>query len=432
MIKKVTYCLLILLFSALYFALIYNGSTNSDYLLYSYKFSLSPQEGAPWPLIHEKVSSFKDIIYSQYVHYLFVNGRSIVHTIVQLFTSFIRYDICCIIATIMYAITLVLGEKVCFNGQEQRWFPSFIFIVGIFAFCCEPAVIYSMVTTINYLWPITFSLCFILLFHHKLGAIGKSCFFIISFITGWSHEAIAIPLSASFFFYLLIEKRKLKPYQIAGILFLIIGTAFTICAPGNYVKFSSAQQAPSMWILLKQHIYMIVYLRITYILTIALFVLALQHKLLNFVHEYKYWFIALAASIGFVFLVGAINPRSTFFIEIIAGALLCFIINKYLSTAHQRALTTLIALVIIPLYSSAIFYRIQIKENRKQIEAIIASSTNDTVIINSNRVHVPFIVSSYASGGSKSQKELYRTWNNAVYQFAYDKKVVDIRYNDPD
>jgi len=393
---------------------------------------MSPQEGAPWPLVHEKVSSIKDIIYSQYVHYLFVNGRSIVHTIVQLFTSLMRYDICCAIATIIYAITLVLGKKVCFNGREQRWFPSFIFIVGIFAFCCEPAVIYSMVTAINYLWPITFSLCFILLFHHKLGAIGKLCFFIISFITGWSHEAIAIPLSASFFFYLLIEKKSIKPYQVAGVLLLIIGTAIMICAPGNYVKFSSAQQAPSMWILIKQHIYMIVYLRITYVLIIVLFVLALQHKLLNFVLEYKYWFIALASSFGFVFLVGAINPRSTFFIEIIAGALLCFIINKYVCTVHQRALATLLALVIIPLYSSAIFYRIKIKENRNQIEATIASSTNDTVIINSNRVHVPFIVSSYASGGSKSQKELYRTWNNAVYQFAYDKKVVDIRYNDPD
>jgi len=430
--KKSIYFALLTIFSALFFMLIYAGATNSDYLLYSYKFSMSPQEGAPWPLVHEKVSSFKDIIYSQYVHYLFVNGRSVVHTIVQLFTSFIRYDICCIIATIIYAITLVLGEKACFNNREKKWFPSFIFIVSIFAFCCEPSVIYNMVCTINYLWPITFSLCFIILFHRKLGTIGKLCFFIVSFITGWSHEAIAIPLSVSFFFYLLFEKKNIKPYQVAGILLLIIGTVITICAPGNFVKFSSAQQASSILNLIKQHLFMIVYLRITYVLIIALLVLMLRHKLLSFVLEYRYWFIALVSSIGFVLLVGAINPRSTFFIEMIAGALLCFIINKYFKTAHQKILITLLAFAIIPLYLTAIFYRIKIKENRERIEAIIASCPNDTVIINSNNVHVPFLISPYSGGSSKSQKELYRTWNNTVYQFAYDKKVVDIRYNDPD
>lgn len=428
--KKATFFLLFITFIILYFALIYTGLESGDYILYSYKFSMTPQEGAPWPLVHEKIANFKDIVYSQYVHYLFVNGRSLVHTVIQIFTSFVRYDICCLIATFVYALTLVLGVKVCFHRDYFTWEPLFVYIAAVFAFCCDPAAIYSMVTAINYLWPITLCLMFIVMIRQHLNQAMKCLFFLVAFISGWSHEAIAIPLSAAFIIFLYNERKKLLPYQVIGILLLFAGTAITIAAPGNFTKFLNAQESPSTIILIKQHLYMIVYLRLFYILVIALTFLACRHKLMAFILKYQYWFIALAASFFFILMTGPINPRSTFFIDIISGGILCLLINNYTKTVSRLHLITFLSIIIIPLYSSAIHYRSITKDRMQKAEKNIATSNESIVNIDIKQVKVPYIIKPFVKSSTPAQKQLPIYWNSAVYQFAYQKEKVNISFVD--
>lgn len=430
MAKKSFYFLLLFIFVVLYFMLIYTGLTSSDYLLYSFKFSMMPQENAPWPLVHEKVTSFGDIIYSQYVHYFFVNGRSIIHTIVQVFTSFMRYDICCVIATIVYVVTLILAEKVCFKSNKYSWEPLFVIIVGIFTFCCDPAANFLMVTAINYLWPITICLLFIIMINSELGTVKRWLFFLVAFISGWSHEAIAVPLSTAFFFYLIFNKKELESYQIIGIVLLFLGTIITVLAPGNFVKFFEHQQAPDAMILIKQHLYLIVYLRLFYVLMVALLYLAAKRKLWQFINENKYWFIALVASFVFVFMAGVINPRSTFFIEMIAGGILCILIDDYMARKYRNAIIAFLAVVIIPLSASAVYYRGKIKKSIVEAERKIEASQEKVVTVEITRVNTPCVVKPLVSSVPSGQRERYVGWDNTVYEFVYSKEDVNIIYVD--
>lgn len=431
MYKKITYLILFLIYVVLYFALLYTGLESGDYMMYSYKFSLTPQEGVPWPLIHEKVTSFKDIVDSQYVHYLLVNGRSLVHTIIQTFTSFVRYDVCCLIATFVYALTLMLAVKVCFRCENFTSEPLFVFVIAVFAFCCDPsAIYYYMVTAVNYLWPITICLLFIMMLQKNLNVGTKCLFFMVAIISGWSHEAIAIPMSATFLFYLLYERKRILPYQVLGILLLFAGTAITVFAPGNFVKLMGARQTPNLIIFIKQHLYLFVYLRLFYVLILACAYLAYRHQLKGIITKYQYWFIALAASFFFIILTGTLNPRSTFFIDIISGGILCKLIYDHSTTASRAYLSAILSIVIIPLYISAIHYRSIIKERRLAIENTIATSNDNIVNVDNDSIDVPYIIRPYAGTSRQVLKQIHKDWNNAVYQFVYQKDKVNIRYID--
>lgn len=428
--KRAIYFIILIIFSILYFILIYTSSADSDYLLYAYKFSLNPLPDVPWPLIHERVNSVGDIIYSQYVHYLNVNGRSIVHAFVQFFSSFIRYDVCCLIATIVFIVTLLLCQKLCFKYNKWDWLPRFVCVVAIFVFCCSPASIFCIVGAINYLWPIAFCTSFVLLFNKTMNIWGKVLFYIIAFMAGWSHEAIAIPVAASFFCYLIIERKSIKPNQLVGILLLMAGTVVTVCAPGNFVKLADSHGGnQTIMIVINQHLYMFVYLRVTYVMLVLVGYLAFKRKLYLFIITHKYWFIAFVSSIAFVLLVGAINPRSTFFIEMIAGGLLCVYIDENWSGLMQQRLIYGCSVIILPMLLAAFFYRASIKENLRRAEHQIATSPEMIVSVDIQRVKVPFFLAPIV-GDSQDQKQFLVHWRNIVYKFVYQKEEVNLHYID--
>lgn len=429
--KRIVYYLFLVVFSILYYVLIYTGTTSSDYLLYSYKFSFNPVENAPWPLIHEKVTSLWDIFYSQCVHYLYVNGRSIVHAIIQLFTSFLGYDVCCLIATIMFALTLLLAEKVCFRRKVQTWIPRYVMIVGVFVFCCAPATIYSIVGTINYIWPLTFGLLFILWFDKPLCAWQKCLFFLVALIAGWSHEAFAAPLASTFFVFLLLERKRIKPYQVIGIVLLLMGTTATIISPGNFVKFlgSHGMGHVGVKVVILTHLKMFLYLRLTYVLFIVVVYLSVKKELYPFIVKYKYWFIAFVVSFIFILLVGAINARSTFFIEMIAGGILCIFIGEYVKPLSQHIIIVVITLISIPVFVLSSYYRSKIKETVKETEQLLATTPDKIVKINVTRTAVPDVLLPFV-GYSQGKNEIVWTWQNTVYEFVYEKEEIELNYID--
>ena len=428
--RKIAFYLSLVVFSVLYYALVYTGSQGGDYLLYGYKFSLNPQEGAPWPLVHEKIASIWDIIYSQYVHYFYVNGRSIVHAIIQLFTTF-RYDICCIIATIVFAITLLLAQKVCFTHPKQGLLPRFVIVLAVFICCCSPSTILGIVGALNYLWPLTFCLIFILLFDRPLNLWQKCAFFVVALLSGWSHEALAVPISAAYFVYLILERKTIKSHQVVGILLLLLGTILVVFAPGNFIKFFTAHdmEHSGLLSLIKQHLKLIIHLRLTYVLLAVLSYLAVKKILCSFIVAHKYWFVALATSFLFILVVGTINPRSVFFIDMIAGGLLCVFIDEYLKPISEQRLIIVVAFIAIPLSISSSYYRSLRKQNTKMIEQQLAASQEQVININVQSVGVPYILEPYVGVPSRSMEKIISSWREEVYEFVYQKQDVKINYD---
>lgn len=424
--KRAIYYSLLIVFSALYYILILTGLTNGDYLIYSYKFTLGPHEGFPWPVAHEKIATMGDVLSSQYAHYLTMNGRALLHTAVQAFSSFLRYDVCCVIATLVFIVTLLLGEKVCLKRSTSNGLPAFVCVVAVFALCSVPSVIYNMITAINYLWPVTLCLLFLYLLKRDGSTWTRAALLPVSLMAGWSHEAISLPIAVALVVYLISEK-DLKPYQIAGIILFLLGTAVVVLAPGNFTKFQTSHDGDATTVLIKRHFSMFQFVRLFYVLVVVLIVLATKHRLNEAFRQHRYWFIALVASVAFVFLAGAINSRSTFFIDVFSGGILCMLADEYLSPKWQKLCIALLAAAIMPLYAAAPYYRYQTKENFKQAEETIATWHYPVLYINMEPTRVPPILRPYAGNG----KVGHITWVNIVYQFVYGKNRVRIIYVNP-
>ena len=106
---------------------------------------------------------------------------------------------------------------------------------------------------------------------------------------------------------------------------------------------------------------------------------------------------------------------------------MCKLIYDHSTTASRAYLIAILSIVIIPLYTSAIHYRSIIKERRLAIENTIATSNDNIVNVDNDSIDVPYIIRPYAGTSRQVLKQIHKDWNNAVYQFVYQKDKVNIR-----
>ena len=151
------------------------------------------------------VRSIWDIVASQVEHYHSVNGRSIVHFLVQLFTGLLRKTIFNLFNVIVFCAFIFLLKKQSTGSTWQE---------GDAKFCVSTLVILVLVLlmprfkdtflwmtgSINYLWSATAALGFLLIYEKRRErAMDWSLLpmLIVAFLLGWTHEGITLPLAAS-------------------------------------------------------------------------------------------------------------------------------------------------------------------------------------------------------------------------------------------
>ena len=212
-----------------------------------------------------RLSSFRDLLVSQWSHYLTGNGRAVSHTIAQFFL-WMGKDIFNMFNTLV-SVLLVIEiywcankGKVIFNFQTGRL--VFIFF-ALWAFTPSfPSVFLWLSGACNYLWTAVFLLGFLLPYVHKYYFYEerlvdnnwfKSVMFFCGVIAGWTNENSVcwIILLLFVFIYANRKQKGFESWMFAGIVGMLVGYAYMMFAPGNMVRLS-VQTKENGWLTMEK------------------------------------------------------------------------------------------------------------------------------------------------------------------------------------
>ena len=197
----------------------------------------------------QRVQSIGDIFISQWQHYFTWGGRTIAHVFVQFFILIgkIFFDIANVfvmLALIFLLFKIGTGLKI----REMNKIYLLWILVGIY-FCTPSFVITTIWLTgaCNYLWMTVFELLFLLPFALKYWQknfwntppkFAVPLMAILGLCAGWTIEpGGAVTVFVAFLFLIHFwRERKLETWMKVGFIFLAIGFAILVLAPGNFYR----------------------------------------------------------------------------------------------------------------------------------------------------------------------------------------------------
>ena len=354
--------------------------------------SIYPEEGQ-MPT-YDRIMTIEDVLLSQWHHYFTMNGRAIVHGVVQCFCGLWGKWGCDLLAAFLFATLIICLGKASFP-KKNVLMAGFISVLG-FALCfeniscCYTGISYVM----NYLWSASICVLFyLLLFRQKtysiISIVGLS---ILGFLAGWSNESFAIPLCAGLFFFLLCAKEddtriwKKKQYLIP-IICCFIGGAFLVFAPANFNRAAGAAGGAFL------HdnairLGLIVHGRIFFLFVSILIVSGIWFRSIirTFCKKNRYELIALVCTAVFFLVVGVINFRATMGIELLSWILFCRLLSALLPE-NPKAFSVaglLSAVLLIVFETLLISGQKQIRKEHENMakELEFKKSCKDVIFIN--------------------------------------------------
>lgn len=400
----------------------------SDTLLYHYYYPAVPVENVPHGVIKDyPIQTMNDVLHSQYHHYFNMNGRAIVHTLIQIFCGVLDSKSYCFLAMIMFCLLIWITGRYCFRNaiNADRW----VYFAPMFLLCAliiYPGCISGIVGGFNYLFSSLLCVAFWYIFTERIVS-NKWCLplAIFSFIVGWSFEGIVLPLGVAIGVYTLFNIKQLSFSKIIMIIFFVIGACFLVFAPGNFVRTSEGLG----WTY-HSFITYLSELRCFYLLLITLAYGAYKKKreFIPILNENKYLLCSVFVSFIAFSLIKNAPPRVGFGVELWSVILTCSILSKLINAHHYQLIGKTSAVLLSIMLCLSIFY--QCKSNQ-QIEELTTqlSSNNDsicTVLISSNQIPT-FIQPSV--GHIMCMKEA-PTWNIEVWKWFYGKSQISVLFKD--
>lgn len=228
----------IILASILLFVGIYALNHYFPIILDDWTYSMNA-EGA-------RISSLSEILEYQYLHYFNWGGRSVVHAIAQIMLASGVFwgDV---INSIGYIALVLIIYYIANKGNKSNL--SLFIGINLLIWFLVPALIeniFWITGSANYLWGTLLILSF-LSFYCAAFLAGKSkdewvkrvSVFFLGVFAGWTNENMSVAMI--FFVICLIlftrkENKKIPKWMIFGLIGAVIGCAFMLLAPGNFVR----------------------------------------------------------------------------------------------------------------------------------------------------------------------------------------------------
>ncbi|MBR3051608.1 MAG: hypothetical protein IKG61_09180 [Selenomonadaceae bacterium] len=188
----------------------------------------------------QPVESIGDIFYSQWQHYFAWGGRTVAHVLAQFFVwqEKIFFDVANVF---VFAALVILLFKVGTGLSLREMNKSYLLMILAGIYFCAPSLIITTVWltgTCNYLWMCALELLFLLPFaeaYRRKKFLIPNFYFLIAVLAGWSIEpGAAVTIFVTFMFVVHFRREKnLQPWMKFGFIFLLVGFAILMFAPGN-------------------------------------------------------------------------------------------------------------------------------------------------------------------------------------------------------
>ena len=204
----------------------------------------------------EPVSGLADVLASQAAHYRLWGGRSVVHTLAQLF---LQGDKALFNAANALAYLLLLLELYALarpRGRRICW--TLLLAAHAALFCWVPffgTVFLWLTGACNYLWGTALALLPLVLLHSsREGGMfahgGPACAILglaVGLIAGWTNENTACAVFALVALALLgmrLRGERVRAWQAVMLAAQGVGIALMLLAPGNFARASAYEAAP--------------------------------------------------------------------------------------------------------------------------------------------------------------------------------------------
>lgn len=192
------------------------------------------------------INNIKDIIINQIEHYFKWGGRSISHTIAQIFLVFVSKSIFNILNSLAYILLIYLIYKLAKPEYKDK--PSLLIVIHLLLWFILPVfgqTCFWIIGSCNYLWTTLIILTFLNIYKNidkNKNSIFKTIFmFILGIIAGWTNENTSFGLLVIILGILTTrkleyKKQKLPIWTKTGLIGTLVGFIILIIAPGNFIR----------------------------------------------------------------------------------------------------------------------------------------------------------------------------------------------------
>lgn len=342
--------------------------TLSDDILYRFVFQYD--ETAPV----QPIENFNDIINSQWVHYHIVNGRIVIHSIVQIVLWLMNSHVFHVVNALLFVLLIHICGVCLFTFQREKKFfflkgkieVAFLFFTLFFVVIngFQGAFLWN-VGSINYLWTTVVILTFLLYLHHikdKAFAWKYVLLSPLAFLVGWSHEGIHLALTVTFIYYIIRERNKGKGMIFLFMLFFIAGSMCCMLSPALWSRVDEGMTLKFR--LMIGVLNMLTNIRITWILLLFIIYAWWRQKdiLKSEICSKHYVYFALLIALSIVFVCGTNSNRVGFFADLIASLLLVSLLLKLkIRKKYIIGICSILLLITVP---AAIYYNYRNYEHK--------------------------------------------------------------------
>lgn len=342
----------------------------------------------------ERVETIYDVIVSQYNHYFHYNGRSIVHTFVQIFLGIFTDKI--VIFDILNSIFFVLLVSllsiwIIRKNRLLRKDNLFVFVTSlIFCWFLVPSPSTTLMwktAAVNYLWAMVMTLAFLILFEwvrkkkDNISVFRLIPLSIFSLICGWGHEGISVGVAGGIILYCIIKRRYITRTLLIISLSYCLGVLLVVVSPGIIGRASSEMMDTTLLVSILRRIMSISLIFTTYklyatIIFISIFIYLGFRKRL-YVKEFiknNLLLILIYFSI-FVFQI-AIGfkgqARGAMALEVLAILMLIQMIFDIKSLLNKKIFISLISIAICCMLIEYVSVAISCKQNFDCVQKVIS------------------------------------------------------------
>ncbi len=333
--------------------------------------------------IQRPITSLWDVFVSQYYHYLYQNGRTVPHLILQTFDGLLGKGVFNIFNALAFILLLILISK-----RQKR-----SDIAPVKTACIAFTLLFFLINgfkesflwmsgSCNYLWVADLLLIFDLLIRRD-GYRSKSLpgLFLFGLICGWTHEGIVIGVSAGYFVYYLFHKSQLNKARISALAGLYLGTLLVIASPGSLRRLHISGNHLDYASNHLEALYYMGDMRALPVLLILLTVLVILRRiqLKAFIMEHLMELVAIATTFLIILYTACTAHRSRFGFEfyailLIIDLLLTLDVDTVKKTAYVAAAATFLYIgLLIP----------KMQENREESEGLVTQleKTNTGLVV---------------------------------------------------
>ncbi len=325
-----------------------------DELRYYYKFELKPGENYFNFNNLKPVRTIGDVIESQINHYKCVNGRIPVHFVEQIIAAKGWLNVFYVVNAMAFAGMVLLFLRLTLPAGKRRTAAAALAAaIGFLYLFPVPSRLWMSVNlALNYLWPSLASIATLVLlrrattgrWHPRPLTAAAVC--LLGFLTGWSNEAFAFPLSGATVIYFALNLRKLNYAARLIVIPLWAGSVAMLLSPGNWIRAAQATETIGsfMTVLLELKILWLL------ALTAAIYAAVSPRRLKRFIVDNPIPATALALAIG-MGVIAHTAARAFTAIELFAAILMMRaaapLIHKLNSRSHRIAFATLLTIMTV-------------------------------------------------------------------------------------